>query len=562
MAEEDGMFPIDTHIRRFLDRARAYASDSLAPIIDAANRGNPEMIEFVINFVNLAGRGEMRGIERLFGRFSIVIPQCLRTPATNATPMPAPAVETTAEPMQVSAETETSAAVPEGAPAVQRATEQAPAYEVKAAEIPLTPHEMRKLAMERAEKVREPERDEPGKIIEHIFDADGIRNASNVREKGDGDPTIQEKVEALLVEKMTSRIIRSLRPGRSDLYIPLPPSAEGFLDLIANKLSADQSVIDAWADSELWKNVLITLFTAILAEGIGTADGMDYSESRVREEAIFLKLQWFHCLDSLGMCIEDVGRACAAHYGEKDEERRLKIAAEYSRFDHTVRESIMNDPTSIRLLIKDMGELHLAQPGLNGEDFIRLLTPYVEPMNASEIMRLLKKDNPEVTEFQRFVARNVLAWHTGDPHELCSWLEGYIENNLKYTDMQTFCREILLLKRDGRRGKAVPSAFLAKLDEFAAKGVNTGRLIAVIDATFPGVLPARYTQPETTATAPAEQVAEISQAATEAPQSAETETAASEGAAAEQQAASEEALAEQPLLPGVSLDVAARAKIG
>ncbi|MFA5811728.1 MAG: hypothetical protein WC956_05300 [bacterium] len=509
------MMRIDGNLRMILEWARGRIPQRFIPIVDAARHGNEELQAFVVEFVRIARTGDLHGLQKLFSRFPDVAPA-----AAESGPEPQPV--SVPEPQQVPEPRPESAPPAQIAPMV-RVSAPAPAYRASLPDRPLTPHEMRKLVQKRAEGVKEPQADEPEKIIEHIFDADGIRFSQAVRDGGIEKPTLREEVEAMLVERMARAIIRSLRPGRAPLEIPKPPLSEEFPELIGKKLGAQPSIIDAWMQSGMWKNVLVTLFTAFLAEGVGPIDRENNSLARERRSAIDLKAQWYHKLEAIGMDIRDVGKAFESHYGKKNEEAKLRIVAEYSRLDPKVREYLQGDAISIQLLMEDMRELHIAEPGLDGDSFLSLLTPYLEPMTAEEIGRRLKQGarkgteeqdvaasdfGPvvtgegyrEATKFERFVAQNILAWHTEDPYALAGRLEIYIANQLKYSDMQTFCLEELYLKRGGRRlrrgriEKGVPSAFMEKMRDLEAKGVDIRPLIAAIEKSFPGSLPVDFMQ--------------------------------------------------------------------
>lgn len=356
--------------------------------------------------------------------------------------------------------------------------------------IPLTPGDVFKVLRKRASSIARPQMETPERLLGHLFE--GMEGMRDVRAGLDSDPTAEQFAQDLLAGAMAKEMVRALKPGRGELHIPEPPLSvredEEFLGAMGVKLGAEPQTLSAWRETSMWLPILTTLFTAFLAEGVSPYPTR--TERDERESAIDLKRRWWHVLDAAGMHAEDVGKAVRHLYPASDEERRLDVTAELSRFDPQVRPYLQGDDVAVRLLQRDLIKLHYAEPGLDGEVFLRLLVPYLERMSAERIRDALRHARPNLTDFDRFVARNALGWHTEPLPVLAGRIEEFIRQSQKYQDLPTLCREMLALPRGGRSKGMLPPALEQKLRQMRDEGVDLQPLIATIVGKFPVIGPA------------------------------------------------------------------------
>ncbi len=428
-------------------------------VLDAAEGGDERMLQLVDTFVKqeaLRDDGRFaRLVERLADKGVL---------ASQRFADAAPAVAARPEP----------AASPVETPAEDRV-------------IPLTPEDVFRTVRKRAGSISRPQAETPERLLSHLFE--GMEGMRGVRMGIDSDPTAEQLARELLAGAMAKEMVRALKPGRGELHIPEPPHSmredEEFLDALGVKLGAEPKKLIFWRESTMWLPILTTLFTAFLAEGVSPYPTR--TERDERETAIDLKRRWWHVLDAVGMDAEDVGRAVRRLYPASDEERRIDVIAELSRFDATVRPYLQGDDVAVKLLQRDIIKLHYAEPGLDGEVFLRLLTPYLEQMSAARIRDALRQARPNVTEFERFVARNAIAWHAEPLPALAGRIEEFIRHSQKYRDLPTLCREAFALPRGGRSKTMLPPALEQKLRQMRDDEVDLRALLTTIVGKFPAM---------------------------------------------------------------------------
>ena len=426
-------------------------------VLDAAEAGDERMLQLVDTFVKQEALRDEERFGRLVSRLAdkgVLAAQRFADAA--------PAVAARPEP----------AASPVETPAEDRA-------------IPLTTEDVFKVLRKRAGSISRPQMETPERLLGHLFE--GMEGMRGVRMGLESDPTAEQLAWELLAGAMAKEMVRALKPGRGELHIPEPPLSmredEEFLDAMGVKLGAEPKALMAWRESPMWLPILTTLFTAFLAEGVSPYPTR--TERDERETAIDLKRRWWHVLDAAGMHSEDVGKAVRHLYPVSDEERRIDIIAEISRFDSTVRPYLQGDDVAVRLLQRDLIKLHYAEPGLDGEVFLRLLIPYLERMSTASIRDAFRLSRPNLTEFDRFVARNALAWHTDPLPALAGRIEEFIRQSQKYKDLQTLFREAYALPRGGKGKGALPPALEQKMRQMRDEGVNVMPLLDAIVGKFP-----------------------------------------------------------------------------
>jgi hypothetical protein len=333
---------------------------------------------------------------------------------------------------------------------------------------------------------------DPAQAIDSIFKPFASEREARETLLGTGGESAYGVLLRTVRERVSGQIIATFSGSGGEVIIPRPLC---FREELAERLDVDLETIMLWERTAFWKPALAAFFAQILAGGVDRSTSVvdDQAGVEALASAIALKEEWFQFLQRHGCSLAYLERMIGIHFAA-DAFSRIFALSEFQRFAPSSSAKPWQHALAPDVLYKNMTALHALAPMLEGQEFVRLLTPLAAPLDLRTLDHLMARHRRDPMEFKRHHAANILAWHTESPIVFARRLTGLVMKNRKYGSLKRFLAFTFSVRIEHLR---------EKLAGMMKEGIDIAPIIEALQLRFGAQAKQRSMAIDTASAAPA-----------------------------------------------------------
>lgn len=345
------------------------------------------------------------------------------------------------------------------------------------------------IASTRAGGVAEPLGHDPSDLMLYALEAFGSEESARAYMIDEGGVSAYDYVHTAIQGRIVDRLIGHFKTNAGRIRISPPPFTDRFREVLIQKLKAQKlevtvESIESWERSPDWKPAIAAFFAELLVRGTGSEELTTFSFAdrvrlRNRVEARKLRKEWYEHL-SKQYSPSYLKEVVESHFSEGSREH-VQSLAWLSHFDPGLNIGLDEGERAMaaEMLEDEILVFHRLAPGLEGEEFTELLTPFAGSMDLKGVANFLSHLPNGSDRSRKFNDMNIFGWHADNPANFARWLKERIELNKTYRTFEDFLSGMFDVRMVD---------FIAKRYRFEAQDVDTKPLIDAVNASFPNAL--------------------------------------------------------------------------
>lgn len=311
---------------------------------------------------------------------------------------------------------------------------------------------------------------DPARAVDYIFQSFASEQEARETIMGTDGSSAHAVLLKMVREKVSGQIIAAFVGSGGEVVMPQPAR---FREALAERLDIGAGTLRLWEHTAFWKPAMAAFFAEVLASGVD----MGVAEPQSVEgwsAAVARKGEWFSHLQARGCTPAYIKRMIDIHF-RTDEWARIVALSELGRFSDTFSARPWAYAHAPEVFYRNLKALHALEPNLHADEFVRLLTPVVSPLDLRSIDKLMARHRKDAMRFKQRHAANLFAWHVEPPAVFARRLTNLVMRNRKYGNMQRFLAAHFSVRIEHLR---------KKLADMMREGVDIDPIIKALQTQF------------------------------------------------------------------------------